>query len=299
MSLFVWIIAVVVVMLSSLCPSVAGADTYTFLYKDGNSVFVTRSNNHGVSVGTFGVQGLLLREDGGSQIIQMPPDSSPFSTPSMGDINDAEEMVGEYFTQTGAVGFIFKNGVFTTLQVPGEGRTVPQGLNNRGTVVGTFLVAGQNTSQAFIYKNGAYTKVAIPGAIFVTFWDLNDAGDIVGEATTSTFPFEAYSFLYRNGTVIPLPTYPGADNTRVFSINNKGEMTGQLITRRPGQLELQQGFILRDGQFEVFRLLGSWAFVPFGINDKGEVTGSFESNAGLEGFGPTIIEGTSFIRRPK
>jgi hypothetical protein len=166
--------------------------------------------------------------------------------------------------------------------------------------VGTFQVAGQNTTQAFIFKNGVYTKVAIPGARFVNFWDVNDAGDVVGEATMSFAQDDAFSFLYRNGTIIPLPTYLGTDRTRVFSINNRGEMTGELITRRPGQLELQEGFILRDGQFEKFRLLGSWAFTPFGINDKGEVTGSFLGNAGLEGFGPSlIIEGTSFIRRPQ
>ena len=297
MRLFAGTIAAVVLTLSALCPSFALADNYTFLYKDGEPVHVTRTNNRGVSVGSFDTQGLLLKEDGSFELIPMPPESA-FS-PIIGDINDAGEIVGEYFTETDAVGFIWKNDVFTTLQVPGEGRTTPQGLNNRGTVVGTFQLAGQRiiTTQAFIYKNGAYTRVAIPGAVFVNFWDVNDAGDIVGEYRLAASPSQPHSFLYRNGTITPLPTYPGAERTRMFSINNRGEMTGEIFIREPGQPPLIMGFILRGDQFETFRLLGSTSMNPFGINDKGDVTGTFLSQV------PTnpgaITEGTSFIRRAK
>ena len=298
MKTLVWISGVIALLAGSLVAGPAFADTYTFLYKDGFSASVYRTNNHGVSVGTSGTNALLLRDDGSFQLIPMPADA--VSNVFVWGINDAEELIGRYANQTEDFSFFLKNGKFTILQVPGEGFTSPLGLNNRGTIVGNFTAHGTNTTQAFILKNGRYTKVAVPGAIHVTFWDVNDAGDIVGEATTSISPFQSYSFLYRDGTVIPLPTYPGADLTRAYSINNKGELTGQLITRRPGQTEKQEGFILRDGQFEVFRLLGTWAFNPYGINDKGEVTGSFIGNAS-PGFNPptSITEIGSFIRRAK
>ena len=269
---------------ASLC---AQNDTYSFLYKDGLPVFLNRTNNQGVTVGAFGFGGILLK-DGRYTLFPLPGDN--IQTPQVSDINDGGHIVGEYFTQAGAVGYLLKNGAITVLQVPGAGRTTPQGLNNGDVVVGTVQVA-PNKSEAFIYRRGEFTRLAVPGAIFVNLWDINDAGDAVGEVTTSTSPtFDTYPFLYRNGVITPLPVIPGAGNTRVFSINNRGEMTGMLLTtNQPIQ---QTGFILRNGQFEMFRILGSVSFVPFGINDKGDITGTY--------FGGSLnFEGTTFIRPGK
>ncbi len=269
----------------------AKVDNYTII----ETLNLNRTNNAGVSVGTSGFGGMLVK---GDQISTFTVPGGNSSSPVLSDINDAGVIVGEYFTPTGATGFIRKNGVFTTLQVPGEGRTTPQGLNNGGTVVGTFQLAGQNRSEAFVFKNGDYTRVSIPGAIFVNLWDVNDAGEAVGEATTQISPtFQSFSFLYSNGIITPIPPNPAFDQTRVFSINNRGEMTGMLIKGQD-----QTGFVLKRGQYETFKIPGSLSFVPFGINDKGDITGTyftfFTPNPG--GSPPDIqFAGATFIRHPK
>jgi hypothetical protein len=272
----------------------AQSDTYSFLYADGYPVNLGRANNHGVSVGTRGFDGMFYK-DGKITTFALPGDHT--SSPYLSDINDAGDTVGEYFIGTApfSFGFLRKAGALVILQVPGEGRTTPQGLNNHDVVVGTFQTAN-NKSQGFIYKNGVFTKIAVPNAIFVNLSDINDAGDAVGQVTTSLFPtFSSYPFLYRNGVVIPLPVYPGFDRTLVTGINNRGEISGNL-GNFPPKKETQTGFILRNGAFETFRILGSLAFSISGINDKGDVTGDYFTVSDLT---PSFVEGTSFIRYAK
>jgi hypothetical protein len=257
--------------------------TYSFLYKDGNPIFsLQRTNNHGVTAGSFGFGGILYK-DGAYTLFDLPGNQS--QSPQVADINDKGEIVGEYFTPS-AVGYFLRNGIITILAAPGATRTTPQGLNNHGTVVGTMRVPNER-NKGFVYQDGAFTAVSVPGA-GVNIWDINDNGDAVGEVDVSIDV--AYSFHYRNGVITPIPDYPGADRTRVFSINRTGEMVGMLLYNPPGQPQHQVGFILRNGVFETFRLAGSLSFVPFGITDKGDVTGNYFT---------TNFEGTTFIRHAK
>lgn len=272
----------------------AQTDNYSFLYADGNPVNVRRINNSGISVGSFGFDGMFYK-DGKITTFSLPGDHS--SSPSINDVNDAGDTVGEYFFSTApfSFGFLRKAGVLTILQVPGEGRTVPLGMNNHDVVVGTFRTAN-NKQQGFIYKDGVFTKIAVPNAIFVNLSDVNDADDAIGEVTTSISPtFQSYPIFYRNGVITPLPVYPGFDYMRVSGINNRGEICGQ-VGNFPPKKEQQTGFILRNGQFETFRLLGSLSFSISGINDKGDVSGDYFT---VSDFTPSFLEGTSFIRRAK
>jgi hypothetical protein len=267
-------------------------DTYTLLFNHGVPVRATRTNNHGVSVGAFQLSGFLLKDD--QYTLFAVPCATPLTTPSLADINDAGDVVGECtkFPAPFEVGFLRKSsGAFTILQVPGEGRTTPSGLNNGGVIVGAVALANPTPTlrtQPFLFKNGEYTKVTVPGAINAGLTDINDFGDAIGQAETQIFPQQGFPFLYRNGSIIPLPQYPGSDITLVTGINNRGEIVGVALKNAPtGQTATY--FILRNGQFETFGIPGVLVF-PHGINDKGEVTGTY---SGVNG------EGTSFIRRPK
>jgi hypothetical protein len=46
-----------------------------------------------------------------------------------------------------AQGFLFDNGVYTTIDAPGASTTIPFGINNRGQIVGTYVDAGGPTAE--------------------------------------------------------------------------------------------------------------------------------------------------------
>jgi len=279
-----------VAVLLAVCTAQTGLaqnDTYTFLFKDGNPVHVLRTNNHGVSLGLFFGVGLFLK-DGQSTLFPLPCNVNAF----VSDINDAGDVTGGCGSLT-PFGFLRKNtGAVTTLQVPGEGYTVPEALNNGGVIAGTFELANPTAtlrSQPFLFQNGVYTKVTVPGAFESFFTGINDSGDAIGNANTSTPPFR-FPFLYRNGSITLLPTYPGFDRTGVEGINNRGEIVGGASTDGPNGVT-RVAFILRNGQFETIRLLPGLLIGLGGINDKGEITGSYQIE--------NSFEGTSFIRQAK
>jgi uncharacterized membrane protein len=266
---------------------IAQTDTYTFLYKDGFPTFAPeRTNNHGVTVGAFAFGGILFK-DGGYTLFPLPGNN--IQTPQVVDINDHGHIVGEYFTPNG-VGFLLKNGVITILQVPGAGRTVPHGLNNHDVIVGSYRVGSQlQPTLGFVYKEGVFTSVVVPGATFVSMMDINDSGAAVGQATFQSGGVDTIvAFIYQDGTMTPLPNHPDADRTHYSSINKRGDLVGQIVKFSP--VQVQTGFILRDGVFETFSIPGASVFSPSGITDKGDVTGRYLTDDG---------QGTGFIRRAK
>ena len=282
--------------LTSGVASFAQTDSYTFLYYNGDPIRLVRTNNAGVSVGEYDTGGIFYKDGVGT------PFSLP-GTPGLGafirDLNDAKSIVGEYFTASAPFvqGFLLKANLLIPLQVPGGGRSTPQGMNNHDVVVGTYNLTGSvGPTGAFVYKNGTYTTFRVTGYTFTNLWDVNDAGDAVGEAGQNA-PNSKFSFLYRDGVITPLPTYPGAAQTRMFSINNRGEMTG--VIEMPGVDGDEFGFVLRNGIFELFRPFGSISISPVGINDRGDVTGTYLTPVRVAPNVYSHMSGPTFIRHSK
>src|SRR5258706_3421380 len=76
---------------------------------------------------------------------------------------------------------------------------------------------------------------ALPGMPFTSTWQqsINNGGVIAAYANSSaddlansTF-FGDSSFLWKNGTITPLPGLPGAIDTTALSLNNKGQVCGR------------------------------------------------------------------------
>ena len=79
-------------------------------------------------------------------------------------INDSGKIVGYYYPafdplQTNlANGFLYSNGVYTTIDDPlGTGGTYPKGINNSGQVVGYYI--GANGLNGFLFSDGKYTTL--------------------------------------------------------------------------------------------------------------------------------------------
>jgi uncharacterized membrane protein len=88
--------------------------------------------------------------------------------------------------QSQYVGFLYKNGYYTTLSVSGAVGTIARGINDSGEVVGSYGAYG------YVYSNGNYLALSVPGAAETIAYGINDLGQIVGGSS-------AGSFLYVNG----------------------------------------------------------------------------------------------------
>ena len=100
-------------------------------------------------------------------------------------INDRGDIVGNYVKiingQNIRLGFLWRQGAYTTLRVSDANFTVASGTNNSGTVVGTY---GDQPPPApthgFVWKNGVYTTVDYPKAKTTSISSINAQGEIAG-----------------------------------------------------------------------------------------------------------------------
>jgi probable HAF family extracellular repeat protein len=76
-------------------------------------------------------------------------------------------------------GFIYQNGVFTNIDVPGAHFSQPTAINNKGVVAGSYATSN-GIGHGFLYKDGKFTTVDYPDTIDTGLFGINDKGVIVG-----------------------------------------------------------------------------------------------------------------------
>jgi probable HAF family extracellular repeat protein len=156
--------------------------------------------------------------------------------------------------------------------VPGAKATQPQGINNRGQIVGKYSnTTGDMTApgaliRGFLLDRGRYLRLDFPGAITSQAYDINDRGQVVGEYKDADGVFHGYVWERGRFRTIDVPGQPGT--TTATGINNHGQITGQA-----GPLEARIGFLLDRGRFTTFTVPGAQVTFAFGINDQGQIVG--------------------------
>jgi probable HAF family extracellular repeat protein len=108
-------------------------------------------NNAGVIVGTF-------------EIGTGPPEGTP--------INDTQ-------------GFMWKDGNFTTIDVPGAQDTLPAKINDNGAIVGTYLDSTDG-AHGFAFSNGQFFDIELKGPNTQIF-ALNNFSNVLGVSDAGTF----------------------------------------------------------------------------------------------------------------
>src|SRR6516165_374852 len=113
---------------------------------------------------------------------------------------------------------------FTSLAVPfpGATETIPSGINNPGTIVGTYEAAG--VLHGFVLQNGTYTAFDPPGSTLTLANGINVGGDIVGTYVAGAF----HGFILQGNvlTTIDFLSPPGVlrgGTTQVGGINKSVE----------------------------------------------------------------------------
>jgi probable HAF family extracellular repeat protein len=196
-------------------------------------------------------------------------------------INDVGQIAGVYDDSSGQHGFLYIDGMFTTLaDFPGAtGRTVPHGINNSGQIVGSYSFQSGG-SHGFLYDHGGFTTLDVPlsGGNNTGALGINDVGEIVGIYGDSS---GQHGFLYAAGNFTALDM-PGADTgtTRVLGINNSGQIVGSYEDHPPQSAggPRAHGFLYLDGVFTMLAdvpVAGAVNTSPTGINDRGQIVGTY------------------------
>jgi probable HAF family extracellular repeat protein len=186
-------------------------------------------------------------------------------------------------------GYLLQRGRYTRFDAPGAGLvTGPNGINNRGQVVGYYVEAdADGTYHAFRRDaRGRITEITIPGAAAAVASKINDRGQIVGRYYQTT-PFEGPDARFRgfllDGRRLIRIDKPGAVQTQALGINNRGQVVGEYQTP-DGRFH---GFRWERGRFVTIDRPGAATTSLVDINDRGMilgVTGDPLTTGTLEGF---------------
>src|SRR2546423_7629927 len=82
-----------------------------------------------------------------------------------------------------SIGFIYDNGHYKRLFIPGAGGGFGSALNDIGQVVGSFNDNG--VTRGFLDTAGKYTTIYVPGSTYTDTSGINDDGMISGRFLTA------------------------------------------------------------------------------------------------------------------
>jgi uncharacterized membrane protein len=168
---------------------------------------------------------------------------------------------------------------FTSIDFPGATFTTAFGINNRGDIVGAYLI--EPPRHALLIKAGQFIPLApttILGTNFSQARDINDRGEIVGQFIGDDGLF--HGFLLSKGVLTTLD-FPGASETSAFGINMYGTVVGSWdLLDADGNLLEEHGFTWKNGVFKEVNFPGSAGSGVLGINARGDFVGGW--NAGLD-----------------
>ncbi len=186
-------------------------------------------------------------------------------------INKTGSVAGEWVDSGGVShGFIRSPaGAITTVDVPGATSTLVGGINDSGTVTGSYLAPPNPGASAFIRTaDGTFTTFDISGAVNTAGYVVNSAGTVAGVYTVSVAD-GIQAFLRAADGTITMFGKKGVE-TEPFSINNSGAIGGTILgTGNEGFLRTPTGSMV------VFEVPGTGvaATTGEGINAMGAITG--------------------------
>ena len=164
------------------------------------------------------------------------------------------------------------NGVMIDLGNLGGTLSMAQCANNRGEVIGSSNLPGNQVSHAFLWRNGRIQDLGtLGGPLSDAIW-INDAGDIAGSADIPT-PDIHYAVRWHDGRIQNLGTLPGDACSRGRGINSRGQVVGGTSDCH----SFLHAFVWDEGigMLDLNTLIapgsGLQITSAFNINDRGEI----------------------------
>jgi probable HAF family extracellular repeat protein len=127
-------------------------------------------------------------------------------------------------------GFLYSEGVFSTIDYPGSTYTSAFDISNSGEIVGIYYDSS-GLSHGYYYKAGVFSSLDFPGALQTFATGMNDLGQIVGYYDDGSG--RPHGFLYSGGVFKNIDYHaPASSNwykdTVPYDINNSGQIVGQV-----------------------------------------------------------------------
>ena len=166
------------------------------------------------------VQGFLYK-------IRLQRFSSEFSDPNdTGNftqgrgINNRRHMVGEYLNGSDGTyhGYLVKHPDFFAIDVAGATDTIPLGINNFGSFVGTCKFS-DGTQLAFVSLLQVVTTFSVPGAKATYAYQINATNQIIGSYTDTNGIYHGYTRDNAGNLTFPIDV-PGSTGTMLLGNNN-------------------------------------------------------------------------------
>ena len=230
-------------------------------------------NSPGVMVGNFEdsedglIKGFVLRE---GQFTNVFIDDSPWV--DLYKVNSQGTAVGDFVDDLGYWHtFLYRaDGTIDPLPdfAPGS-NTFPGGINNQNTIVGNLTTDDFATLPAFIYADGEYLFFDVPGADLTIPWDITDTGTVGGYFLDSNGIWHGF-LRDRRGKLTQIDV-PGATETRIFGLNNRGDLVGGYVDATG-----RHGFVFRNGEFITLDYPGATDTRALDVNNQGIVVGTYD-----------------------
>ena len=196
-------------------------------------------------------------------------------------INSGGQVVGYYKNFTNSVpstGFLYADGAAAPILPPGAASAQALGIDPDGVIVGSY--ATKDAGYGFIDDHGQYTTLGGPGVATVAF-GINASGVAVGESSLSNGT--SVGFIYDDGTTTQI-FLEDAHNTYALGINDLNQVAGYANVPTGGGTY----FIYDHGTYTTIAPPSGKAVGPGqsteAINDRGELVGSYVTDAGTMGF---------------
>jgi probable HAF family extracellular repeat protein len=219
-------------------------------------------------------------------------------------VNERGQVVGESYTNstpnptTGLPTldpFLWEKGTMIDLGSLGGTLGLATLLNNRGDVVGTSNLAGDQTSHPFLWHDGKLVDLftATIGGSPITVNQLSENGEIVGGAAFPNRSFDAY--LWRNGVATDLGTVGGDCFSEAVALNSVSQVVGY---SQACDMSSQRSFLWENGSMVDLNTLirpdpDLQLVETIAINDQGEIAGDRDP-----GCGPDVLCGHAYVLIP-
>jgi len=190
-------------------------------------------------------------------------------------INQGGSVVGQYMFKEGYEGtsFVKVGAKIATLNNPNCAVIDAEGINDSNQIVGSCTPRGTTNTVGFLLsQDGSLKFLSAPGASATYARGIDGKGQVVGFFYTLDY-LRKGSFAFSNGVFRTLDN-PACAQLEARGVSNKGRIVGYCeVPNRPTTI----GFVLDTvtSTFETFEAPGTEATLPDGINDKGQVVGTW------------------------